>query len=40
VADLKGKTLKDRGRALINIAHPDFRQDLIKEWETRFGTKF
>lgn len=40
VADLKGKTLKDRGRALINIAHPDFRDELIKEWEGRFGTKF
>ena len=40
IANLKGKTLKDRGRALINIAHPDFREDLIKEWEIRFNTKF
>ena len=40
VADLKGKTLKERGKALINIAHPDFRNDLIKEWENRFFAKF
>lgn len=40
VADLKGKTLKDRARALINIAHPNFREELIKEWETRFLSKF
>ncbi|MCQ4923252.1 4-hydroxybutyrate CoA-transferase [Tissierella carlieri] len=40
VANLKGKTLKDRGRALINIAHPDFRDELIKEWESRFADKF
>jgi 4-hydroxybutyrate CoA-transferase len=40
VADLKGKTLKERGKALINIAHPDFRNDLIKEWENRFLAKF
>lgn len=40
VANLKGKTLKERGRALINIAHPDFRDKLIKEWKTRFADKF
>ncbi|MBU5425421.1 acetyl-CoA hydrolase/transferase family protein [Tissierella pigra] len=40
VANLKGKTLKARGRALINIAHPDFRDQLIKEWEIRFSGKF
>lgn len=40
VANLKGKTLKERGRALINIAHPDFRDQLIKEWEIRFSDKF
>lgn len=40
IAELKGKTLKERARALINIAHPKFRGDLIKEWERRFNTKF
>ena len=28
VADLKGKSLRQRARALINIAHPDHREDL------------
>jgi acetyl-CoA hydrolase len=28
VADLFGKTLRERARALISIAHPDFREDL------------
>ena len=40
IAELKGKTLKERARALINIAHPRFRDDLIKEWEKRFHKKF
>lgn len=40
IAELKGKTLRDRGRALINIAHPDFRPQLIEEWERRFKSKF
>jgi 4-hydroxybutyrate CoA-transferase len=30
VADLYGKTIRQRARALINIAHPDFRKDLEK----------
>ena len=29
-AHLKGRTLRDRARALIQIAHPDFRPDLIR----------
>lgn len=39
-ADLRGKTLKERGRALIQIAHPDFRPQLIQEWEKRFNQDF
>jgi acetyl-CoA hydrolase len=30
VADLYGKTIRQRVKALINIAHPDFREDLMK----------
>lgn len=35
-----GKTLRERGRALIGIAHPKFREELIAAWEDRFKTKF
>ena len=35
--DLYGKTLRQRAKLLISVAHPDFRQDLErKAWE-RFG---
>lgn len=40
IAELKGKTLKDRAKALIEIAHPDFRNDLIKVFEERFKTDY
>lgn len=40
IAELRGKTLKERGRALIAIAHPDFRPMLIQEWESRFNSDF
>ncbi len=39
-AYMKGKSLRDRARALINIAHPDFRPSLAEEWERRFQSKF
>jgi acetyl-CoA hydrolase len=31
VADLYGKTIRQRATQLINIAHPDFREELIKQ---------
>ncbi|MEY8337798.1 acetyl-CoA hydrolase/transferase C-terminal domain-containing protein [Lachnospiraceae bacterium 62-35] len=36
IAKLKGKSLKERAKALIAIAHPDFREGLQKVYETRF----
>ncbi|KIX14032.1 acetyl-CoA hydrolase/transferase family protein [Dethiosulfatarculus sandiegensis] len=33
VADLRGKSVSERAKALISIAHPDFRQDLRREYE-------
>ena len=35
VAYLHGKNLKERTEALINIAHPNFKDDLIKEAKDR-----
>lgn len=40
IASLKGKTLKDRAKALIDISHPDFKDSLIEEWEKRFKNKY
>jgi len=40
IAELKGKTLKDRARNLIKIAHPDFREELKVEFEKRFCAKY
>jgi 4-hydroxybutyrate CoA-transferase len=31
IADLRGKTLRERAKSLINIAHPDFRKSLEQE---------
>ncbi len=31
VADLYGKTIRQRAQQLINISHPDFRADLEKK---------
>ena len=39
IAHLKGRTLKERARALIKIAHPDFRDALCDEFEKRFNEK-
>jgi 4-hydroxybutyrate CoA-transferase len=40
IAELKGKTLKERARNLINIAHPNVREELKAEFEKRFNAKF
>ncbi|MGI6160431.1 MAG: acetyl-CoA hydrolase/transferase family protein [Christensenellales bacterium] len=37
---LKGKTLRERARLLISIAHPDFRPALQEEYEKRFRESF
>jgi len=36
IALLKGRTLRERARALIKIAHPKFRKELKEEYERRF----
>jgi acyl-CoA hydrolase len=36
IADLYGKSLKKRARSLINIAHPDHREELEREAYARF----
>lgn len=40
VAPLKGLTLRQRARNLIEIAHPDFRVSLKEEYEKRFHCKY
>ena len=40
VVDLYGKSLRQRARALINIAHPDFREELERAAFARFGPRF
>lgn len=40
IAKLKGKTVKDRARALISIAHPEFRDELKESFEKMFKEKF
>lgn len=36
VACMKGRTLHDRARQLIDIAHPDFREELKVQFKERF----
>lgn len=36
IADLKGKTLRERAEALIRIAHPNFRHMLAEAYRKRF----
>ena len=40
VASLRGKSLAERARALISIAHPSVREDLEREAVVRFGHSF
>ena len=40
IAQLKRKTLRERARELIGVAHPDARPELIEEYERRFHCKF
>lgn len=40
IARLKGKSCRARAKALIQIAHPDFKPELIEAYEKRFGCKF
>lgn len=37
IARLWGRTMRDRARQLIAVAHPDFRDELNAEYERRFG---
>lgn len=39
IASLRGRTLRERAKALIQIAHPDFREGLALEYEKRFNSK-
>lgn len=40
IAKLSGKTLKQRTHALIEIAHPNFRDELKKVYEERFHCSY
>ena len=40
IAHLRGKTLKDRARSLISIAHPKFRKELGRAFEERFHCEY
>ena len=36
IAQLRGQPLRQRARALIEIAHPDFRDELKEAYERKF----
>ena len=40
IANLKYRTVRDRARMLIEIAHPDFREELKEVFEKRFNTSY
>ncbi len=37
IAELRGRSISERARDLINIAHPDFREELAKEARDNLG---
>ena len=39
VAQLQGKTMRERARAMIDIAHPEDREFLEKQWRENYGSK-
>lgn len=39
IAHLRGETLKNRAKNLINVAHPKFRDELMEEYEKMFFNK-
>ena len=38
IADLRGKTLRERAKELIKIAHPDFREELTQKALEKYKT--
>ena len=40
IAEMKGRTLKQRARNLIAVAHPSFRDELSEEFEKRFNARY
>jgi acyl-CoA hydrolase len=38
-AELRGRSLEERARDLIGIAHPDFREELAKEARDFLGLR-
>ena len=40
IALLRGKSLRQRARALIEISHPDFRDEMKEFYERRFSEKY
>jgi len=40
IANLKYRTVRDRARILIEIAHPNFRKGLKADFEKRFNATF
>lgn len=37
IANLRGKSLRERAKLLIGIAHPKFRDGLMAAYEARYG---
>jgi len=40
IAKMKGRSLHDRARQLIDIAHPDFREELKAQFKERFNIEY